>query len=391
MDFLSSMSRTGGTVLILADDPAVCGVLRSGLEEDGWQIRFFSGDARGVPAEVRAGADCLVLDMGLLGHSAAAVVRSVRREFPPLAILVLAGDPLVDNVFEVIRAGADDFIRKPVNGPQHISLAMRRLSIYRASILESLKLRMDRERLREQERPYEERLRFFRFASHELKSPLVAVLSSLRAVQELPEEEVGPRPRGLVDRSVVRCVQMISMINDMLAISMDRSDLKDFHEEADMAQMARDTLAAVGPVMEEKGILVCADVPGNPLLLRCNRQGMEKVVENLLSNAVRYTPRGGRIEVHLGLDQGLIRLRVADTGIGIPAEEKERVFEEFYRARNARKEVSFGSGLGLALVRKVVREHDGWIELESEEGKGSTFTVWLPLRGPGASRSTSPA
>lgn len=380
MDFLSSMSRTGGKVLVLANDPVVCGVLRTGLEGDGWQVRFFTGPLEGVPTEVRDGADCLILDMGLLGRSAAAVVRSVRREFPALAVLVLAGDPQVDDVFDVIRAGADDFIRKPVNGPQHISLAMRRLSNYRTSILESLKLRMERERLREQERPFQERLRFFRFASHELKTPLVAVSSSIRAALEMPAEELGPRARGLLDRSVRRCEQMLSMINDMLAISLDRSDLQSFYEEADLAQLVRDSLAIVAPVMEAKGLMVCADVPGDPLPAWCNRQGIEKVVENLLSNAVRYTPPGGRIEVSLSPEQGLVCYRVADTGIGIPAEEKERVFEEFYRARNARKEVSFGSGLGLALVRKVVREHDGWIDLVSEEGKGSTFSVWIPVR-----------
>jgi len=380
MDFLSSMSRTGGKVLAVADDPVVRGVLRTGLEEDGWSVAFYSGRHDGVAASVRLGADCLILDMGMLGRSAVDVVRSVRRDFPALAILVLAGDPQVDDVFEVIRSGADDFIRKPVNGPEHISLAMRRLSMYRACILDSLKLRLERERIREQERPQQERLRFFRFASHEIKSPLVAVCSSLRAVQELSVQEVGPRARGLVERSVHRCEQMLTMLNEMLAISVDRSDVRDYYDETDLAQLVRETLSSVAPVMEEKGHMLCADVPGDPLLFWCSRQGMEKVVENLLSNAVRYTPAGGRIEVQLGVRQGHVFLRVEDTGIGIPAEEKERVFEEFYRARNARKVVSFGSGLGLALVRKVVREHGGWIDLVSEEGKGSTFTVWLPIR-----------
>ncbi len=382
MDLLSSMTRAGGTVLALADDPVVRGVLRTGLEEDGWKVSFFTGSADGVPATVRLGADCLILDMGCLGRSTVGVVRSVRREFPALAVLVLAGDPQVDDVFEVLRAGADDFIRKPINGPEHISLAMRRLSMYRTCILDSLKLRLEQERIREQERPQQERLRFFRFASHEIKSPLVAVTSSLRALQELSPDEVGQRARGLVDRSVHRCEQMLAMLNDMLAISVDRSDVRDYHEEADLAQLVREALSSVAPVMEEKGQMLCADVPGDPLPFWCSRQGMEKVVENLLSNAVRYTPAGGRIEVTVGVQQEHVFLRFEDTGIGIPADEKERVFEEFYRARNARKAVNFGSGLGLSLVRKVVREHGGWIDLVSEEGKGSTFTVWLPVRRP---------
>ncbi|MBM4370100.1 MAG: hypothetical protein FJ098_00500 [Deltaproteobacteria bacterium] len=382
MDFVRSVSGDNRVVLAVVEDLAIRAVLRRGLQNEGYQVRFRTGPVGDLSTEICAGVDCLILDMGDLRKETAGLVRTLRTDGCLAPILILAGDPAVDDVFQVIHAGADDFLRKPIQGPEHVALAMRRLSAFRCCMLENESLRREQERARKEESLHLDRLKFFRFASHELKSPLVAIRSSLRAAQELAGTSMDERIRNLLDRSVGRTDQMLDMINDLLAISVDRSDIRDYYQEVDLVSLVRDAIAGQLPVLEEKACSLVTSFPADPIRILCNRYGIEKVATNLLSNACRYTPEGGRVEVLVWVEQGHAMLRVVDTGIGIPAEDHERIFDEFYRARNARKAVSFGSGLGLSLVRKVVHEHGGWIDLASEEGKGSSFTAWIPLRRP---------
>ena len=105
-----------------------------------------------------------------------------------------------------------------------------------------------------------------------------------------------------------------------------------------------------------------------------------QLLGNLLSNAVKFTPDGGRVEVRLGREAGQVVLAVADTGIGIPAAEREQIFERFFRTTIATRHAIQGTGLGLAITKAIVEAHNGTIAVDSDEGRGSTFTVCLPLR-----------
>jgi signal transduction histidine kinase len=209
---------------------------------------------------------------------------------------------------------------------------------------------------------------------------VVAIRSSLHAVLEGKDVTLQERYRALLGRAAVRADQLIDMINDLTALSADRSDLRNNYQEVDLAHLLVECVSNQSPVIEAKKLVLCMDLPNEPFPATCNRYGVEKVVANLLSNACRYNVPGGQLSVSLALDEGSARIRVTDTGIGIPEAERERVFDEFYRASNARSAVSFGSGLGLALVKKVVLEHGGRIDVQSAVGAGTTFTVWIPLR-----------
>jgi signal transduction histidine kinase len=119
-------------------------------------------------------------------------------------------------------------------------------------------------------------------------------------------------------------------------------------------------------------------------------RGLSQLCRNLLSNAIRYTPDGGRVTVRVTRLGDRIRLQVEDTGIGIPAADLPRVFEEFFRASNARERVPAGTGLGLAIVRSAAEQHGGTVEVSSEPGRGTCFTVELPA-APAANGSRPPS
>ena len=129
---------------------------------------------------------------------------------------------------------------------------------------------------------------------------------------------------------------------------------------------------------EEKGLEFKVDIAEEPLVLVGIEEGLERLLMNLVSNAVKYTPTGGSVVVKAWSEDDQIKVEVADTGIGIPEEAMPRVFNEFYRAKNAKTMEMEGTGLGLVIAKDVVEQHGGQISLTSKVGEGSTFYVTLP-------------
>jgi two-component system phosphate regulon sensor histidine kinase PhoR len=129
---------------------------------------------------------------------------------------------------------------------------------------------------------------------------------------------------------------------------------------------------------EEKGLEFEVDITEEPLVILGFEDGLERVFMNLVSNAVKYTPAGGSVAVRAWSENGQVKVEVSDTGIGIPEEALPRIFEEFYRAKNAKAVEMEGTGLGLAIAKDVVEQHEGQILVESTVGRGSTFYVILP-------------
>jgi signal transduction histidine kinase len=129
---------------------------------------------------------------------------------------------------------------------------------------------------------------------------------------------------------------------------------------------------------EEKGLELEVEIAAEPLVLVGIEDGLERVFMNLVSNAVKYTPAGGSVAVRAWSEDDYIKVKVSDTGIGIPEEALPRIFDEFYRAKNAKAVEKEGTGLGLAIAKDVVEQHGGQISVESTVGQGSTFYVILP-------------
>ena len=132
--------------------------------------------------------------------------------------------------------------------------------------------------------------------------------------------------------------------------------------------------------IEDKGHQVTVDIPPDLPHVLADRQRMEQVFLNLLDNAIKFTPPGGKISIQARLEKPYVCVEVKDNGVGIPAEHLSRVFERFYRADKARSREAGGTGLGLAIVRHIVTAHQGKIEVESSSGTGSTFRIFLPCQ-----------
>ena len=131
---------------------------------------------------------------------------------------------------------------------------------------------------------------------------------------------------------------------------------------------------------ETKQVALSSGLPDRPVTIEGDSEAMRELVDNLVSNAIKYTPSGGKVNVRLAVENGSAVLEVADTGIGIPPEEQSRVFERFYRVDKARSRQMGGTGLGLSIVKHVALAHGGSVSLKSASGRGSAFRVQLGLR-----------
>lgn len=256
------------------------------------------------------------------------------------------------------------------------------LSVYFAS---SIANRL-RQRERELERAFarlrnaeEQKSFFMRKASHELRSPLSAIQSFIHVFLKGLGGEVSEDQRRIFLRMRARVECILAMVDDLLRLSR----LRDSEQQprptkpVDLADVVKRTCELMTPWAEEKSIrlishLQQAAVPGDP-------EGLEQVASNLISNAIKYTPSGGEVELRLECAGGEALLSVRDTGIGLTEQDRAQLFQEFFRSAEAKKMTESGTGLGLSITRKIVEMHGGRIEVESAPGQGSRFEVHLPM------------
>ncbi|MBN1680861.1 MAG: HAMP domain-containing histidine kinase [Anaerolineae bacterium] len=243
------------------------------------------------------------------------------------------------------------------------------------------------QRLRQREQRiqhlYEARSAFMRIATHELRAPLAAGLSLMRNIEQGYTGELSPQQAAIITRVTGRLEGLTVLVDDLLALATS--------QEATIAQvpLERVSLRAVlehiiereSPSAEAKRITLNTDLADDAGMTMAAASGLYIIFGNLLNNAIKYTPDGGRVDVLYRIapsDRQAI-VSITDTGMGIPAEDMPRVFDEFYRASNVKNAHIAGTGIGLPAVRMLVERFGSTINLESEEGKGTTVQVTLPL------------
>ena len=218
---------------------------------------------------------------------------------------------------------------------------------------------------------------FFSNVSHEFRTPLTLILGPIEDM--LGEADTPPRVRErieLVHRNSLRLLRLVNTLLDFSRIEAGR--MRASFEPTDLAALTSDLASTFRSAVERAAIELVVDCQPLPEPVYVDRDMWEKVVLNLISNAFKYTLEG-RITVSLSQSQGVVTLAVADTGVGIPQSELPRVFERFHRIDGVHGRTHEGTGIGLALVKELVRMHGGTVTVESVDGSGSTFTVSVPL------------
>jgi two-component system, OmpR family, phosphate regulon sensor histidine kinase PhoR len=218
---------------------------------------------------------------------------------------------------------------------------------------------------------------FVASVSHELRTPLTSIHGFTSLVLErgdLPDEV--RHQLGVVERNVLRLDRLVSDLLQTAQVERGLVHLE--RERTDIAALVRQSVEAARPAIEAAKLTLATRLP-KLLVVMVDPQRFSQVVDNLVSNAVKYTPEGGRIDVDLSVTHERVELVVLDTGIGISMRDRNHVFSRFFRTRHAARQSIQGIGLGLSITKAIVESHGGRIEVESEVGRGSTFRVRLPL------------
>ncbi|MCD6099433.1 MAG: HAMP domain-containing histidine kinase, partial [Candidatus Marinimicrobia bacterium] len=222
--------------------------------------------------------------------------------------------------------------------------------------------------------------RIFRFTAHELKSPITTLKSTLSVLNSIYADKIDEEARNLLRRAEQRADQILDMVKDMIEITRYRRTEEEVVklEKVDFCKWLDDILESQKVFAKSKGVEFEIG-PVSCAMVVIDTNSLSKIAINLVNNAVRYTPTGGKVTVTPFVNQREYGIIVSDTGIGIARDEIDKVFEEFYRAKNAKEVERLGTGLGLSLVKQIVERLGGDIKVESRLGEGSKFTVTLPF------------
>ncbi|CEL90725.1 cell wall metabolism sensor histidine kinase VicK [Streptococcus sanguinis] len=237
----------------------------------------------------------------------------------------------------------------------------------------------------EQDKEERERRLFVSNVSHELRTPLTSVKSYLEALDEgALSEPVAP---DFVKVSLNETNRMMRMVTDLLSLS--RIDNETSHLEVELTNFTAfitfilNRFDKIKNQDETKKYEIIRDYPITPIWVEIDTDKLTQVIDNIMNNAIKYSPDGGTITVSIKTTDEQLILSIADEGLGIPKQDLPKIFDRFYRVDKARSRAQGGTGLGLAIAKEIIKQHQGFIWAKSEYGKGSTFTIVLPYENDG--------
>ncbi len=364
-------------ILVTSDEPGVREACQQVLASHGQSVEAVPC-AEGLRKIESGGYDLALLD----GNSPESIV-SILQHDPELVCIILTGSGAVDLAMKAILRGAYDVLVKPFTSDGlwlavHRGLERRRLSLevkrLRALEAEVYRLTQDKARLEEIDKA---KMAFIRLVTHELQAPVAAIQNYLELILDgyVPPE----KQRTTIEKCMARADEQMALIADLLELGKLQAVGRPGPTTlVRLDEVLRKALEPLQLQAEHKRVRLNVDIAGDVLTARGLPDQLRSVWTNLIGNAIKYTPSGGSVEISLRGGKGRVVGEVRDTGIGIPREAQGQLFTEFFRAENAKAQNIRGTGLGLAIVKQIIQGAGGHILVESEVGRGSTFTFILP-------------
>jgi signal transduction histidine kinase len=214
--------------------------------------------------------------------------------------------------------------------------------------------------------------------THDIKGHLATIKSCLGVIVNKMIGPLDGKQAELVERAYTRTVKLTNFVEGLLKLTKTRLSDEMEMDVFSLSNTIDNVVAAVVTKAEDKSITLIHNVESSADIIIGNRLSIEEAIANLVLNAIKYTPENGTIEINITNHDDCVLVEISDTGIGIPQEELPMVFDEFYRATNAKRVEKDGTGLGLSIAKHVIERHNGRIWVESAEGVGTKFSFTLP-------------
>lgn len=358
------------TKLLIADDePIIRDTVRL-LLGDNYEIGQ-TDSAAGLRNIIRNGFDAVLLDIMFPDGNGIDLCRELKSEYPDLTVIISSSMETVDAWNSAFEAGADSYIEKR----EILNQDPRKISLMINNLVERNRLR----RKSEDQNKWQAEL--LSVLSHDVRAPFQSVLSSLDILRK---SEVNPELKKMIDETLDSAKQQLAFINallDLLRLESRTISLRmtSFDPNIPVNQSVQTLKSLISGKSINLGLNLGQGLP----LINGDIAQVARMVANLLSNAVKFTPRGGVIDVstrNVKKDGATgIEIKVRDNGVGINDTDKCRIFDKFQRGKDKGTEGEKGSGLGLAICKELAQLHNGHIMVDSIPGKGSEFTIWLPV------------
>lgn len=221
---------------------------------------------------------------------------------------------------------------------------------------------------------------FVASAAHELRTPLTSIMGYVELVLEADADDLGETERAHLEIAQRNSQRLLALVEDLLTVNkLETGHLSVHPAPTAVAGLLHQTAETFLPICERRALTLVVEEPREPLAVLADRARIVQVIENLLGNAVKFTPPGGAVHVSARSEGDRCAFAISDTGIGIAAEELPHVFERFFRSASSKAMAVPGTGLGLGIAKSLVEAHDGNLEVESQVGLGTTFTLTPPV------------
>ena len=313
--------------------------------------------------------DILLLDNKLPGMDGIEVLEYIREKKHDIAVMMITSYASLDLAVKATTIGAHSFMPKPFT-PQELRTAVE-------AITKNLFLRRMTTRMTEEGR--QSQFQFLSVLSHELKSPINAVEGYLNIILEKQVGDSVDDYMVMLERCKERLRGMRALITDLIDLTKIEAGGKNRHiTNVDLHQVTKSVIDTIEPLAKQKKVKIHADIPEN-CFIRADRNEIEIIISNLVSNAVKYNHDEGEVFIDISRPDNTCIIVVEDTGIGISSEDQGRLFQDFVRIRTSETKNISGSGLGLSIAKKMIDLYGGSVQVESTPGKGSRFTVTIPL------------
>ena len=317
--------------------------------------------------------DLLLLDNKMGGISGLEVLEWTDEHCPDMMVIMITAYASIESAITATKQGAYDFLPKPFT-PGELKVSLRQAALHLLALRQAKELESEKRKVRFQ---------FISVLAHELKAPLGAIEGYLYLLRDGTGVDDPAVYARVVERSLIRLSGMRKLIYDLLDLTrLESGQKKRELADTDLIDVAEMSIETMKPDADNRGIEINLNASAQKIILNGDRNEFEIIFNNLISNAVKYNKDNGSVDVNITETDDCIKIAVSDTGIGMSAEEVEKLFGEFVRIKNEKTRNILGSGLGLSIMRKTAAIYGGDVSVVSVPDQGTTFTVTLMKEPP---------